>query len=602
MSLLNTNIGPERVQAFAQPIGTVQVAGAATSTAAFLISSSKAGAPVNTPTAILSLTDLETFFGTADDIADDGWYAVKGFYDNCGTGNTGYIVNVGQGAHETSSVTTVADTAGSLNSKFFLLNSAYDLRKYYVWYNVNSAGVDPLVSGRTGIQVSVATGASAVTVAQATQAAVNAVADFTVPTTVSAVILITTATGGPVTDTQDGTAATGFTFSTTAQGARPTAAAYIGDPAAGTGLRALDVIDLVGMITVPGLPMAEAYLVQPALIEYSETVRTEFGCTLSTSYSLVSVPKEITKAQTDTTLVTATVTTAAGSLITFSGSPDLSSITPGMIVKKAGVYKATITAVDNTAKTVTVTSISGIAAADSLTLCMPCAITWKNNVVNTPSRVSAWYYNPANVLDATAEAASGTIRVIDSVGHVAGVIARIDSNHAIGGTSHAPAGIQYAGLSGIQGLYLTISERLDGGPLRLAFINRLTSFTGQGNVIFGGYSAGGSAVTADEQLIQVMRSLQYVKASLEPGLRGFLWENFSPVTQNQINAAVTSFLRNNSYLFPAGLSESQQFKVISVEPTQDELDQGLLRVRIQLRFNKAVKFIELTMEFPLPVA
>jgi hypothetical protein len=61
-------------------------------------------------------------------------------------------------------------------------------------------------------------------------------------------------------------------------------------------------------------------------------------------------------------------------------------------------------------------------------------------------------------------------------------------------------------------------------------------------------------------------------------------------------------MRNNIHLFPAGLPESEKFQVISVEPTQDELDQGLLRVRVQVRPNKAVRFIEISLEFPLPSA
>lgn len=602
MTLLNTNIGPERVQAFDQPLGTVQIPGAGTSTAAFLISSAKTGAPVNTATSFLNMTDFEELFGTADDIADDGWYAVNGFYDNAGTGNTVYIVNVGEGTKEVSSVTTVADVAGSLNSTYFLLYSAYDRRGYYVWYDVNSAGVDPAVTGLTGVKVSIATGSTATTIAQATQGAINALADFVVPATATPTLLVTNDTGGPSTDTADGTAATGFTFSTTTQGARPDASDYIGDAAAGTGFRALDVIDLVGLISTPGLPLSTAYLVDPANIDYSETIRTEFGCTLSTSYSLISIPKEISKAQTDVQLVSATVSTVVGQVITFSGSPDLSTITPGMVVKKAGVFKTTITAVDDTAKTIDVISASGIATTDTLTLHIPSAITYKDLVVNNPSRVTAWYYNPLVVTDKSAEAAAGATRVVDPTGHVAGVFVRIDSNNAIGGPSHAPAGIKYAGLAGIVGLSLTISERLDGGPLRLAFINRITSFPGAGNIIFGGYSAGGSTVTADEQLIQVMRTLQFVKASLEPGLRVFLWENFSPEDQQKVAGAISSFLRANKYLFPAGLPESQQFKVISVEPTTDELNQGLLRVRVQLKPNKAIRFIEIALEFPLPAA
>lgn len=603
MALLNTNIGPERVQAFDQPLGTAQIQGAGTSTAAFLISSSKVGAPVNVATPCLNMEDVETLFGDADEIADDGWYAINGFYDNAGTGNTVYVVNVGEGTKEAGTVTAIADTAGSLNSKFFLLASAYDRRLYYVWYDVNSAGVDPAVAGRTGVKISVATNATAAQVATATASALDALADF-VATPASAIVTVTNATGGPATDTVDGSAPTGFTFLTTTQGARPAAADYIGSANAGSGLRALDVVDLVGLIAVPGLPLATAYLVDSALIDYSETIRTEFGCQLSTSYSLVAIPKEISKASTDVQVGPATLTVSGvvGLVISFSGSPDLSAVTAGMIYKKAGAYKGFITAVDNTAKSITVSSVTGVAASDVLTAHLPSAISYKDLVVNNPSRVSAWYYNNLLVVDTHTEAADGALRAVDPTGHVAGVIARIDANRQIGAQSHAPAGIKYAGIAGIQGLSITISERNDGGPLRLAFINRITSFPGSGNIIYGGYSGGGSAVTADEQLIQVMRTLQFVKASLEPGLRPFIWENFSPVDQERVSGAISSFLRNNKHLFPAGLPESQQFKVISVEPTTDELNEGLLRVRVQLKPNKAIRFIEVALEYPLPAA
>jgi len=50
------------------------------------------------------------------------------------------------------------------------------------------------------------------------------------------------------------------------------------------------------------------------------------------------------------------------------------------------------------------------------------------------------------------------------------------------------------------------------------------------------------------------------------------------------------------------LPESQKFKVIGVEPTQDDLDKGLLKVRVQVKPNKAVRFIEISLEFPLPSA
>lgn len=482
MSLLNTNIGPERVQVFDVPLGVVQIPGVATSVTAFLISTSFSGAPVNSPVSVTNLEDFEDQFGGPDDILYDAYYAVQGYFDNAGTGNTAIIVNVGTS---------------------------------------------------------------------------------------------------------------------------PNANSFIGSASAGSGLRALDPLDVLGLVCVPGLPLSLAYLVQPALIDYTETVRAEFGSTLSTSYSVLAMPREITKANSRTTVLSAQLLASSaisGLVVSLQGSPNLSTVTPGMVVYKASTFIGTITAVNDPGDTITLSAVTGLADGDMITIEMPSAVIYKDSVINNPSRTAAWYFNSLNVTDRSSTANPGDLLSVDPVGHVCGVMARIDANISIGGVSHAPAGIQFAGLAGIQGLTLRISERTDAAPLRLAFINRITSFPGSGNVIFGGYSAGGSAVTADEQLIQVMRSLQYIKGSLERGLRGFLWENFSPETQTQVERAIESFCRNNIHLFPAGLPEAQQFRVLRVEPTQDDLDQGLLKVRVLVKPNKAVRFIEVALEFPLPNA
>lgn len=483
MALLNTGIGPERVQVFPQPIGTVQIPGVATSVTAFLISTSQGGAPVNVPTKVTDMEGFTSLFGGPDEIAHEAYYAVEGFFTNAGTGNTAIIVNVGDSA---------------------------------------------------------------------------------------------------------------------------TAADFIGSAVDGSGFRALDPEDVLGLVTAPGLPLELAYLVQPALIDYTETVRAEFGATLSTSFSYLAIPREIQKANSSTSVVSSAFVAGApaGNVVTLDdgagGAVDLSAVTPGMILKEASTIVGTITDVDDGANTVTLTSVTGLSDDDEISIVIPSAIEYKDDVINNPSTAAAWYFNNLNVLDQSSTASPGDVIAVDPVGHVAGVTARIDANIAIGGVSHAPAGIQFAGIAGILGLQITISERVDAAPLRLAFINRITEFPGSGRVVFGGYSAGGSTVTADEQLIQVIRSLQFIKASLEPGLRGFIWENFSPDTQDQVKRAIESFLRNNIHLFPQGLPEAEQFRVISIEPTQDELDQGLLRVRVQIKPNKAVRFIEIALEFPIP--
>lgn len=481
MSLLNPNIGPERVQVFSVPIGTVQVPGVATSVTAFLISTNFMGAPVNVPTPVTDFQTFTSIFGNFTNILYNAYYAVEGFFNNAGTGNTAIIVNVGTS---------------------------------------------------------------------------------------------------------------------------PTAASFIGSASAGTGLRALDNIDVLGLVCAPGLPLPIKYLVDPAVIDYTKVVRTLFGETLSTTFSLVSIPGEIHKSQTDVIVVGGTtITTILGNVLTLTAtSLQLAAVTPGMIVNLAGVFNTVITAVNAGAQQITVASASGLMATQMIDLDLPSAIHYKTLVVNDPSQSVGWYFNDVLMVDENPADAPGTLETVDPVGHVAGVMARIDANISIGGPSHAPAGIQFAGISGISGLALSLSERTDGAPLRLAFINRITSFPGSGNIIFGGYTDAPSGSTAEQQLIQVIRSLQFIKGSLERGLRGFLWENFSPNTQIQISSAILAFLRNNSYLFPAGLPESQQFQVIQVAPTQNDLDIGVLRVRIQVKPNTAVRFIEIALEFPLPTA
>jgi hypothetical protein len=118
-----------------------------------------------------------------------------------------------------SDVTYTADTAGSLNSTFYTFYSAGDLQGFYVWFNINSAGVDPAPTGLTGIQVAGATGATANTLASAARTAIAAnsaaASYFTVSGGTSHVIL-TNKQVGTCTGAADGTAATSFTFSNTA--------------------------------------------------------------------------------------------------------------------------------------------------------------------------------------------------------------------------------------------------------------------------------------------------------------------------------------------------------------------------------------------------
>jgi len=73
-------------------------------------------------------------------------------------------------------VVTVADVAGSLGGKHFLINDGANAG-FYVWFNTG-ASTDPAVAGKTGIEVAITSGDSASVVATAIVTELNASAGF----------------------------------------------------------------------------------------------------------------------------------------------------------------------------------------------------------------------------------------------------------------------------------------------------------------------------------------------------------------------------------------------------------------------------------------
>lgn len=78
--------------------------------------------------------------------------------------------------YEVFEVTLQEDKSGSLNSKYWLMSSPST--DYYVWYNVNSLGMDPEIPGRTGVEVQISTNASNIQVTNATSQAIDDLSDF----------------------------------------------------------------------------------------------------------------------------------------------------------------------------------------------------------------------------------------------------------------------------------------------------------------------------------------------------------------------------------------------------------------------------------------
>lgn len=101
-------------------------------------------------------------------------------------------------------ITTVADVASSLQSTYFFLNAAVadGGTAYYVWINVDSGGIDPMIPSKTGVEVDITAGASADDVATAVAAAIDALAGFA-STATGHVATVTNTGAGPFTPAID---------------------------------------------------------------------------------------------------------------------------------------------------------------------------------------------------------------------------------------------------------------------------------------------------------------------------------------------------------------------------------------------------------------
>lgn len=118
-------------------------------------------------------------------------------------------------------ITQVADSAGSLNSTYWIFYTAGNTNGYYVWYNINSAGVDPAPANLTGIAVAGATNATANTLATAARAAITAAVAtslLTVAGATSHIILNYTQIGTVTAAANSAGASPGLSYSVTAAG------------------------------------------------------------------------------------------------------------------------------------------------------------------------------------------------------------------------------------------------------------------------------------------------------------------------------------------------------------------------------------------------
>lgn len=127
----------------------------------------------------------------------------------------GYTLTA-QDLREKFTVLCVADVASSLNDTYFTFSTPST--NYYVWFNVDDAGTDPEIEGKTGVEVAISEDDANTVVAAALQTALDALSGVTA-TVNSATVTVTADATGAATNAADGAEATGFTITVTRQGA-----------------------------------------------------------------------------------------------------------------------------------------------------------------------------------------------------------------------------------------------------------------------------------------------------------------------------------------------------------------------------------------------
>jgi len=139
--------------------------------------------------------------------------------DDFVSGTSGIVIGNGDtsreytfvGATQVQDITTVADVSDSLDGTYFLINTARNERKYYVWFSTGAGASDPEVTARVGIRVDINTNDTVGDVATALSAALLASGEFS--TSVStATVTVTWNKNGNVDNAVDGSTPTGFTF------------------------------------------------------------------------------------------------------------------------------------------------------------------------------------------------------------------------------------------------------------------------------------------------------------------------------------------------------------------------------------------------------
>lgn len=179
-------------------------------------------------------------------------------------------------------------------------------------------------------------------------------------------------------------------------------------------------------------------------------------------------------------------------------------------------------------------------------------------------------------------------------GAVAGVLARFD---VLRGVWTSPAGVE-AGLRGVDELEVGVDDA-GNGVLNPLGVNCLRTFAGAGPVVWGARTTAGQG--SDWKFVNVRRTALFLEHSLS---RGMQWARFEPNDERlwaRVRADAGAFLDGlyRDDAFTGSTPRDAYFvKCDGDTTTQEEVDQGVVRLLAGFAPHKPAEFVVLDLRLP----
>lgn len=209
---------------------------------------------------------------------------------------------------------------------------------------------------------------------------------------------------------------------------------------------------------------------------------------------------------------------------------------------------------------------------------------WRRFTLGISSSYAALYWPYIRVTDPFTDRGAS----IPPIGHIAGVIARTDTNKNV---AKAPAGTTDGKLNFSEGL----AYKVEFGEIDTFFpaqVNALVDTTQTGRCVWGARSLENPP--ADFRYLQVRRLFNFLKTSIFNSTHGFVFEDVGVNLRQAIQGAVESFLRNlfnNGYFKGATFSDAVTVICDETNNPPDVEENGEVICDIYVAANKPGEFI-----------